>query len=378
MKKNLFLISSLALLAACSNEEMPEKMINQQDKKVIRFETGIATRTAETTLNNLKSFNVTAYHQENETETKKYISNVAVNLERGEWKSEDEYYWPASGVMRFYAYTPCTADIKYNLPDAAGTIPTPSFEYVVPRSYTEQKDILYSVTNHTIANLSSTTPDAEVVNLNFRHATSQIALNAKNVNSQLEVIIYGATLHNIHCKGVYTLPSVDTEKGGTARGAWTLNEDGAYLLDMPFVFTQKELNGISDAVLASTESENTLFLLPQQREVWDYVNDGSCAKKGSYFSISINVMKKNEDGTKSQLWPKVNNPAQIGAPGLVAIPAKVDWKEGKKYTYTLKFGEDGVGQIPPGQNDGGRPAGDDALKTIKYEITVDDMANNNL
>lgn len=59
----------------------------------------------------------------------------------------------------------------------------------------------------------------------------------------------------------------------------------------------------------------------------------------------------------------------------VAIPASFDWKEGKKYTYTLVFG-DGTGYIPPTDTDGGDEVkihGEPTLKAISYSVTVEDI-----
>lgn len=369
MRKQILMLSSLVLLAACSSEEPSVSNAPQSIRKEICYSTDIVTRATVTTINNIKSFNVTAYHQDAAGITK-YIDNGAVNLQGGQWIPETKEYWPGSGLMRFYAYSPLADNV--NCPTPASAIPQPTMEYDVPGFDNEQKDVLYAVTNCT--ELGSIAPDAteETVNLNFRHALSQIAINAENTNPKWIISIGTVTIHNLNHKGIYTFPTENTARGVETRGSWMSTDNDPR--SFPFVFNEKKLDGVASEALASTDKKNTLLLMPQSKESWDFTNDPHCQNKGTYFSVELNVLKKNDDGSTTQLWPLGEN-YEIGAKARVAIPAKINWVEGKKYTYTLTFGEkEGIGRIPPEQSDGGKPAaGDDALRTIHYSVTVDDM-----
>ena len=57
----------------------------------------------------------------------------------------------------------------------------------------------------------------------------------------------------------------------------------------------------------------------------------------------------------------------------LAIPVAFDWQQGKKYVYTLVFGEGNGGYDPDPEPDPDPEDPDPVLVPITFEITVDDF-----
>lgn len=368
MKKVFFIMSLVALATACTNDE--EAPVTLQKSKYITYETSVGTRAEMTTINNLDAFSVTAYLAQND-DVMRYINEMEVKKVEGIWTPGKTDVWPHSGTMRFYSCAPQSDRLQCVYPVPEGSeIPVPQFTYDVSSNADQQLDVIYSVTERDCAGIYGTQPEnetADVVNINFRHALSQIAIRAQNVNPDWKVRISNVTLINVKHQGTYTFPTQSTLPGNEVIGSWQLTENKA---DYQFTFKEVVLDGAQTVDMATTEKKNTLLLLPQTTAPWDNVNDPKCTQKGAYFLITCNI-KQVKDGKDVQLWPSIDK-YEYDATRNIAIPATINWAEGKRYTYNIKFG-DGAGFFPPGETEGGLPAGEQTLKAIKYDVTVDDF-----
>lgn len=357
-------VSCVVAFSSCSSDENFESF---QENPVVQFQTDIAPMTRSvTTVSNLKDFTVSAFLKQNDLRST-FMDKVKVTNENGKWNTNGTYVWPYSGTLTFYSYSP--SNLSVNMPSASSVdTTTPSFSYTAPSNSYQQSDVLYAVNaNHqyTGSNASS------VVNVNFRHALSQIVFSAKCENANWLIDIADVQIHNVKSTGKYTFPSATTQRLGSdasqdVRGSWTLeSEVNSYNTGFEPVV------GISGNVVSLTSSDNLpLLLIPQTSTAWDPVNDPKCTKNGTYFMVRCKLKQKTNEGNYALIWPAGGQDAY----GYIAVPVNIDWKEGKKYTYVFNF-KDGAGYIPPTETGGGDGVvpGKDVLAKIAFDVLVDDF-----
>lgn len=375
MKKQLFFGALACLaLASCSNDKTLD--VNRIEDE-IRYSvvTNGATKAADVYCNNNKptEFKVWAIHN-----GATYINGDEIKYESDAWKNTSgNRYWPETGNIDFYAHVNAG-----NFTNATSTTAAKITDYEVPTTVSEQKDLLYAVKKDVAKSNSAVT-------LNFRHALSQIVFNAKNTNPNFYVEVSGVTIYNVDNKGTYTYPTVSTdtnnaEHTGTGsitagtQGTWALS--GTHTTDYAVEFDAEPVayNSIDPIVDLTSEnasgkefSYNALLLMPQSTTAWVPATDASNAANGSYIGIKCvvyNVAGASVDkDTDVVLWG--NGTGSTATAKELAIPASFTWEQGKKYTYTLVFGEGG-GVTPPGP-DTPTPV----LVPITFDVTVDDFVN---
>lgn len=380
MKKQIFFGALACLaLASCSNDKTLD--VNRiEDEIRYNVVTNGATKAADVYCNNNKptEFSVWAIHG-----GATYIDGDVIKYQSSAWtNTSGNRYWPETGDIDFYAHV--NAGDKFTW-DATSTTPAKITDYEVSATVADQKDLLYAVKKG-VSKGSRTSTSNEAVTLNFRHALSQIVFNAKNTNKNFYVEVSGVTIYNVDNKGTYTYPAASTDTnnenhtgagsitGGT-QGSWAVS--GTHTTDYAVEFTAVPVayNSTATAVdLTSAPASgkefnyNALLLMPQSTTAWDHATDASNTANGSYIGIKCVVYNVagtavNKD-TDVVLWG--NGTGSTATAKELAIPASFSWEQGKKYTYTLVFGEGG-GVTPPG------PTPTPVLVPIKFDVTVDDF-----
>ena len=377
MKKYYLLAAGfLTLLGSCSQDDIVD--VNH-DGDEIRF-TAVAnapTRaSAIHTTANLTEFQVSAV-----SDGKNYIQNDKFVKEGGVWTGEGTpRYWPEdeNQTVDFYAHVGGNEEGIYTW--APGETTTAKFNnYKVADDVKGQEDLLYAVTT---GQKKQETP----VSLNFRHALSQIVFNAKNASQKIYVEIYGVEVHNVQNQGTFTFPGettaaqvtdgaqTDYEATNKGLGTWsgkTGKTSYTVLFDKPIVVSSDDahLNKVVD-VTTGSDVTNAMVLLPQTTTAWDPETVGATAETntGSYIAVKCKVYNIAEgDGVHADgdeaVW---GGNEEKGA--WLAIPAAFGWEQGKKYIYTLVFGNGGGGHIP-----GPDPDPDPEFVSIKFNVTVDEF-----
>ena len=383
----------MVLLGACSKDEVAE--VNRDgDEITFNVVANSASRAADVYCNNnmMDKFYVSAI-----TDGKTYIANDEIAKEGESWVNQaGTRYWPETAVD-FYAHVNAGntfSCVKGEGEDAAFVAKFTDFE---PASkVAEQVDLLYAVkTDQKKAAEEETTNPVE---LNFRHALSQIVFEARNESENIYVEIAGVKVVNVAGKGTFTFPSTSTagnvvdHTGGTittigTQGNWGL-EDGkvTYEVDLTSVvaLNGKE-EGATNVNLTNTnetdkEYGNALLLLPQETTAWNPETDGGTTTTGwesntnnSYFLVDCiiyNVAAENGVVNKETdvcLWgTKEEGETVTWTTKELAIPVAFNWDQGKKYVYTFVFGH-GNGGYEPGPNP------DPVLVPISFKVTVDDF-----
>lgn len=374
MKKIVLIVPALMALAAasCTKSEVLETNSGE-----IRFNvvTNKATKAADVFCNkNMPgAFKVYAVN-----EGKTYIEgDDIVKTGENSWENQSGVrYWPETAVD-FYAHVNAGDNFKWDASSA------PVIENFSPDlNVANQVDLLYAVKK------GESKKDSPV-QLNFRHALSQIVFNAKNTNANLYVEIAGVKVANVGGTNTFTYPETDTDSKfvshdgtrgplpDTGAGSWAdlTSGDVSYEVD----FNAVPVRGNSTVVDLTTANDSgkefnsqAMLLLPQRTTAWVPSKDSNTPSEdntGSYFLIDCaiwNVAGTEVDKvTDVQLWGEGGNTKEL------SIPVAFTWEQGKKYIYTLVFGQGNGGYDPDPDPDDPDPK--PVLVPIDFIVSVDDF-----
>ena len=381
-------------MASCSQDETIG--INHDgDEITFNVVTNSATRAADVYCNqNLPGgFYVSAI-----SDGKTYIDKDHVTGSNGNWtNTSGTRYWPETAVD-FYAYVNAGTSYKWSV-DGAGKATAKFENFTVNNTVGSQEDLLYAVkTNQSKTNGK--------VNLNFRHALSQIVFQAKNTNANLYVEIAGVSVVNVGGTNTFTFPSANTENNivdhdenadgvyedgefgsgisyDASWGTWAALTQGTEQYNVDF--DKKSVLGNNTLVSLTTANDagkeynsNAMLLLPQKTTAWDPETNplpGAAGNTGSYLLVDCAIFNvagtDYAEGDDVCLWGELQGSAWTTKE--LAIPVAFDWEQGKKYVYTLVFGEGNGGYDPDPEPDPDPEDPDPVLVPITFEITVDDF-----
>ena len=373
MKKILLLTAGMLLIgASCTKNEVVE--VNQDGNEIqYSVVANNATKAADIYCNNNKPSEFTVFAESSDGKT--YIDGDKIVSSDGgnTWVNQSgTRFWPNGLSVDFYAVV--NGDI-------------------------DQKDLLYSVKKGLAK--GNTEAETNPVELNFRHALSQIVFQAKNTNPNLYVEVSGVSIVNVGNTNTFAFPNAntdnnmeDTDHDGSfdhtinysdgSWGKWNALTSGSTVYPVNFETVKVEgtntvvdltANVMGENTVKNEFNKNALLLLPQTSIAWDPETvpapgfDGN-AGNGSYFLVDCAIYNiagdKFDPVNDTPLW------GAIGAHQEAAIPVAINWEQGKKYIYTFVFGEGG-GYDPedPDPEDPDKP--DPVLIPITFEVTVDDF-----
>ncbi|MCM1490968.1 MAG: fimbrillin family protein [Muribaculum sp.] len=380
-KERLLYAGSMAValaLASCSSDEPISR--NTSDG-LISY--GVITSNQTRALHSFcanempESFTIWADYSEGEgtAATKNlYIDGDEVKQINGNrYQSDNLRYWPEGDkALNFYAFV--DADYTKNTGESATYFDyndgAPKFEnFTVNGDVTKQKDLMYATVIGQKKSTSST------VELNFRHALSQICFKALNENSNLEITVNSISIANIAGTGTYNLPTdnstdnnyenhtdeYDNPTETYHRGYWeaiaeTVQDE---TFEVPFedgiVIGTKTATNLSrystdaDKLGAESNYSNVLNLIPQSRNAANSVS----ADDGAYFILNLSIQNVLND-------PSLGENTQIVTEEEFYVPASIAWAQGHRYIYTFNFAKDWT---PDNDN----------FTLITYTVNVDDF-----
>lgn len=329
---------------------------------------------------------------------KTYIDKDHVTSSDGKWTNQSgTRYWPETAVD-FYAHVNGGDAYKWSVNEGKATAKFENF--AVNAVVGNQVDLLYAVK-------TSQSKTGGTVNLNFRHALSQIVFQAKNTNANLYVEIAGVSVANVGGTNTFTFPSANTETNiihndydadgdgvyedgefgsinyDASWGTWNNLTSGTEKYDVDFDKTS--VPGNNTLVSLTTKNEdgkeynsNAMLLLPQNTTAWDPETNpkpaASSGNTGSYLLVDCAIFNVAGDDYADGdvcLWGKPQGSGWTTKE--LAIPVAFDWKQGKKYVYTLVFGEGNGGYDPDPDPDPDPDKPDPVLVPITFKITVDEF-----
>ncbi len=350
-------------------------------------------------------------------------TRMRVQQNMGVWANTCLRYWPGDRSLNFYASVNALSDAtneeydenyKFKWNNGA-----PQVEIKVPEDVASQKDLLFAVKKEQNKDLNE-----GLVNLNFRHALSQVVFTAKNPSPHLYVKIEGISIHNVMSQNTFTYPSINTDvnidghatsQTGSVLGSlddpeesttptetptpdenswgtWGVaNTPTAYSIELttPVIFEKGDPNAASVSLSGPKSYKvgdldknveydvNAMLLLPQTSTAWDpktVAQPLGNTTAGTYILVKCLIYNiagteldlEGTDGAKDVcVWGKEEADGTYTAKE-VAIPVELDWKSGKKYIYNFVFGVTG-GYDPED------PDPDKDLVPIDFEITVDEF-----
>lgn len=370
MKKYYFLAAGLLLmLGSCSQDDIVEANLGADEIRFAAVTNG-STRAADiyNPTNMPASFQVSAMSQ-----GKTYISDDKIEKQGSSWvNTTGTRYWPEDAVD-FYAHV--NAGGAFILNSGA-----PKFNnFTVESAVGSQVDLLYAVK-------TGQTKKETPVTLNFRHALSQIVFKARNESENIFVQIKGVKVMNVKGSGTYTFPTASTDPNlptsGTAdsenRGSWALTSDNAnYEVDFSLLDVKGSKTNPTTVNLSDVKG-TALMLMPQTTTAWDpeAAPKPSVGNTNSYLLVDC-VIYNVADGSATTLpgdnvclWGEEKEGKYTTKE--LAIPVKFAWEEGKKYTYTLVFGN-GNGGYNPDPDDPDPDDPEPVLVPISFEVTVDEF-----
>lgn len=179
---NLWLISTVALFTAC--EKGTPQMSDSGDAISFGIEwaqdsdeawSTAKSRASQTDETTITDFGVFTYYEEGGefnslTSTPNYMNNIEVSKDGSDWIYAPIMYWPPTGTLSFFAYSP----YEPNRLTYEATAGKPQFTYSLPNKVTSQQDLLVSTPaiNKTKAEL---TGDKKTL-ITFHHALACLDL----------------------------------------------------------------------------------------------------------------------------------------------------------------------------------------------------------
>lgn len=295
------------------------------------------------------------------------------------WSLGTNYYWGDES-------TPATFTAFANAYDksAVTASSTQLVDQIVPATLANQKDLLVAF------NSGAKTAFASGVPLHFRHAMSQVVVNASystdaTYSAQfpaLNIKVKSVKFVNLANKGTLTLPTASTASGETYTAAWSAVSGTEEYVCSP---SSPVTLGASASFIDQSEANNPLLLMPQTTAATtDLAKADVTSTTGAFMMllVDINYVESKIVGSETHkrfdLYPK---PAaaltddQVAADedsyAWIAVPVKIDWKAGYKYTYTLNFSNIACGKAAPGATEGaeGVNAGDPIISGVKTPLT---------
>lgn len=288
MKKFMFAAMAALAITSCSqNEEM-----EGPKKAEIGFGTAAVTRGEVMVTDNFKTFTVFGYaHNDvpygNEVTGTQLVDGVYINGPSWTENGGKTFYWPLTGKVTFFAYSPAVVQGNY-----VYTTGYPTVKYSIVNDIANQADFV-------VATLAEQTKESNLgkVSLSFKHALTQVVFKLKGEDSNVEYTITNLALKDIKNEGTFNY----------ADNSWTVSTDPAKVTDYSMSLNKKMVGGDDNAV-SLTAKEELLILMPQ--EVATTVEVTYSAK-----------IKDTEIGI-SESTVKVAN-------------LNSTWEVGNKYVYTL-------------------------------------------
>lgn len=392
MKKSMFLVAVAATaLASCSNDDvMQTKPAEEIDYSIVTDNDSRAA-TVFCQNNMIPGFRLYGAYKGADGQFSTFIEEDLITVSPdGTCAQSETRYWPETGSLDFYGLVNLNGD-GFNLESADNATSsivwgeyTPFVKNFTPNAdVTKQTDLLYAVA-------TDQTKAGGKVEMNFRHALSQIEFRAKNDNPQLHVVIEAVRVGQTFAKGDYTLPKLSTvdqlvdhpadkdddyaaSKEDATRGTWDIPT--GYKADYTVNFNEVAVayGQTKDLTISNDGAEtgnNSLLLIPafeaqgKATKAWNPANDNG-KYNGTYLAVKCTIY--NVAGAE---YVEGSDVAVLHE-GWAVIPVSFKWKQGKKYIYTINFTKGGNGGYE--ENEDGSTTDTPVLTGIEFTVTVDDF-----
>lgn len=340
MKKSLFILATAAIaLASCSNDKTVaiNETLNDANeisfrpliKKVMRTPNAAGVKSA------FESGDAISVYAEYKS-SKYFQANFT--SDGSTFSSTNKYYWPSDVATNNVTFTAIWGSSLTTPALTIGSTAGNFTGYTPDAAAANQEDIL-------IAKHVSSTKESPVV-MNFRHALSQIVVNAKNTNPNLKVTITGVRIGYIKTASssfTYSGGVTDTRELGSANNAGNVDQSDWTLVDFAGTTKAKDYKydqTVSLSLTGKVDDGQALtsyvpwLLLPQDMTDADgkYATQKTGTKgtadpdlAGAYLALQMQI--ENYNGTAAT--------GTIVSTQWCYWPITQNWTPGYKYTYTI-------------------------------------------
>lgn len=329
-------------MTACHTTEI----LDQREEGKIVLRTSVANATKATSLSadylRTQGFHVAAFKGPvAETD----VENVFDLDLGGDQYREDGYYVPyfwGDETLHFYAWYPRSEDGT----NGAGTLSIDTdhgyaITYTPAESAALQKDLSVAYNTGNKEDNGSTG-----VNLNFRHALSQVEIVVNNGSTIADntVIVKGLKVGNVIKSGTMVMPVITTEEAATEEnlltGLWHGNERTDAVDKNIRTYTIRHdspitiVRGTQQSVMGSGGNWMVVPQAATEATAWNPADGGAGDKM--YIALLVKLMQG-----ATTVFPRTETP-DVDKDGdyawtAVPIPADATLEAGKKYTFTLTF-----------------------------------------
>lgn len=355
MKKRLFFLPMVAIMmAACSSNETIE--VNENKGDLISFRPIVkgVTRAADVSTDNLTSFIVNAKKSGGEIS---YFDNCEFNKSGSVYVSESKYYWPASGSLDFYAYSPA-GNTQVNYSGYKTFTVTPS------TAIADQVDFVFAATK----DKNKEDCGASGVTLNFRHTGAKIACKVKNSSTTLKFDVCGWKVGYICPAATFTFSDANTDGNNDGSGTtltlpqWGNRTAASIGTEYESTFSENQI-GQSGA----TSLDGEMILIPQAiTAASGYASASAGANlNGTYIAVKLKIRNNDSAGTI------IADDGADGAFWAIWPIGGYNWEPGKKYTYTIDLAGGGYYETNQDGTDGNLDAILEGAEIKFVSVSVD-------
>lgn len=338
MKKSVIYMAAFATLGlatSCSQDALEGTKFSNNEIGVHASLGDNTTRAVETTISNLGSFTLNTFQDGDDN----YMSNVKYSSTDGStWTTEaGKFFWPVEGDLHFYGYAPETPGQSgtFKIDKDAQTLT----DFSPNAAASEQKDFVY-----TSATGNGSSNGETGIDLNFKHALTEISIGAKNSNTAYTVTVTGVRIGNVKTKGTFTFPSTT----GTD-ASWSLSDASSDKGNYETSWTEGVTLGSEVSTLG--KSNVPFMIIPQ----------------------SLTSMTKYADGNYIAMKVKITmQGGKVLHDGWAYIGIDTNWEMGKHYVYTLDFSNGA------GQDDNGKDIISGKNIKLNVSVTVWDKKNSDI
>lgn len=374
MSKKLLIIAGLALMSLTACHRVTVMDQREEGKITLRTTVANATKATGISPDYLKDQGFHLATFEGPIAEAGVVKYFEMDL-GGEQYKGDGYYVPyfwQDTPLHFYAWYPKSEDGT----EGAGTMSVDTsngyaITYTPAQSAALQKDfsVAYNVGN-------KEDDGSTGVNLNFRHALSQVEIVVNNGSTLPDntVIVKGLKVGNVIKSGTMTMPVLVTTEaaaeGNLLTGLWHGNvrtATGDKNIQTYSIIHNSPISIARGSAASVMGAGGNWMVVPQVATpdvVWDVEKGGAGDKM--YIALLVKLMQGS-----ATVYPHSGTPAADKegdyAWTAVPIPAEASLESGKKYTFTLTF------IINTGNAGNHISDGKEVLShPIKLVVTVDD------
>lgn len=328
MKKSLLFLAGaivmLSLMISCSQDDsdMPNDNINSS--KTIGFKTFLdknVTRGISTVAGALKQdFWTYAYYdsigdRSTSILTPNFMYNQHVIYNDSTFTYSPTKYWPNTGDVDFYAWTPNTsANLTITNPTSTTSVGYPTFTYTVNNTIANQEDLL-------VAAAEDQDGTSGTVNLQYDHALTKVGFCARTSGdysaSGVTVRIMSITLNSIANKGAF---SYEKYAENNLNSTWWTVDTSSKVNYVPNILAGSAGRRVGyygvNTYLELPDTDQFLLMMPQ-------------SFTGTSATIVIVYKVLYSDSTPTQTFTKT-----------VELDGTVDWVPGTYVNYAITISLD--------------------------------------